>query len=215
MRLLIVCSLNLLLAGVLFAQSNTIPAPSFQNALTRPVFTDGERSFTTPEAFHASLDRTRVPGGMVIISGCREDAPAKNWNPQGHALAQVLNELVAADRTYTWEIQDGAINLLPVGGEPPLLQTHISEFTVKTRSSLDALNQLQQRAEMKTAMSNAELKGGLAIITYSPSHTEFSVQFKGGTLRQALNAIAVSNGHDVWDYREFHCGERNEVMIRF
>lgn len=157
MRLLIVCSLNLLLAGVLFAQSNTIPAPSFQNALTRPVFTDGERSFTTPEAFHASLD----------------------------------------------------------GGEPPLPQTHISEFTVKTRSSLDALNQLQQRAEMKTAMSNAELKGGLAIITYSPSPTEFSVQFKGGTLRQALNAIAVSNGHDVWDYREFHCGERNEVMIRF
>ena len=148
LRLLIVCSLNLLLAGVLFARSKPIAAPSVQDALVRPVFTDGERSFTTPEAFHASLNRTRVPGGMVILSGCREDP-------------------------------------------------------------------LQQRAEMKAAMANAELKGALAIITYSPSPTEFSVQFKGGTLRQALNAIAVSNGHDVWDYREFHCGERNEVMIRF
>ena len=215
MKLLTVCSVNLLLACVLFAQSKTAPTNPSQNVLDRAVFADYERSFTTPEAFHASLNSARVPGGMIIVYGCQADAPAKNWNPQGQPLARVLNQIIDADKNYKWEMQDGGINLLPVGGEPPLLQTHIGEFTIKSKSSLDALNQLQGRAEVKQAMSNLQLQGGLAIIMYSPSPTEFSVQFKGGSLRQALNAIAVSRGTDVWDYRETHCGERNEVMIRF
>jgi hypothetical protein len=80
---------------------------------------------------------------------------------------------------------------------------------------LAALGELQQRPEVKEAMSNLHLKGGLSIIMYSPSPTDFSVRFKGGTLRQALNAIAVSRGTDIWDYTEIHCGERNEVTIRF
>lgn len=214
MKVLIVCTINVLIACLLLAQSKT-RTDSLQNVLERPVFTDHERLFTTPEAFHASLNRARVPGGMVIVGGCHEDAPAKKWNPQGQPLGEVLNEIVEEDRNYRWEIQDGAINLLPVGDEPLLLQTHIGEFTIKTKSSLDALNQLQQRAEVKDAMSNLQLKGGLAIIMYSPSPTEFSVLFKGGKLRHALNAIAVARGNDVWDYRETHCGERNEVTIRF
>jgi hypothetical protein len=215
LKVLIVCSVSVFLACLLLAQSKTTGTNSFQNVLERAVFSDHERSFTTPEAFHASLNRARVPGGMVTVSGCQTNTPAKSWNPQGQPLGQVLNEIVGVDRNYRWEIQDGAINLLPASGEPLLLQTHVGEFSIKTKSSLDALNQLQQRAEVKEGMSNVQLKGGLAIIMYSRSPTEFSVQFKGGTLRQALNAIAVSSGSDVWDYSEVHCGQRNEVSIRF
>jgi len=206
---------GVLLACLIFAQSKSAETSSVQTVLERPVFSDHERSFTTREAFHASLNRARVPGGMVIISGCHGDAPAKNWNPQGQPLRQILNEIVGADSNYRWEIQGGAINLVPVGGDPPLLQTHIGEFSIKTKSSLDALNQLQQRDEVKKGMSNVQLKGGLAIVMYSRSPTEFEVQFNGGTLRQALNTIAVSSGSDVWDYNEIHCGKKNEVRIRF
>jgi hypothetical protein len=215
LRVLIICSVNVLLAGLLFAQSKPMRIDPPQKLLDRAVFSDRERSFTTPEAFHASLSRARVPGGLASVNGCHADSPEKNWNPKGQPLGQVLNEIVSTDRNYKWEIQDGAINLLPAGGEPPLLQTYISEFTIKTKSSLDALNQLEQRAEVKAAMSNVELKGGLTIVMYSPSPTEFSVQFKGGTLRQALNAIAISRGTDIWDYSETHCGAKNEVTIRF
>ncbi len=215
MKVFIVSSLGVVLACLLLAQSKTVETNTLQNVLDRAVFSDRERSFTTREAFHASLNRARVPGGMVIVSGCHGDAPAKNWNPQGQPLGKILNEIVGADRNYRWEIQGGAINLVPVGGDPPFLQTHLGEFSIKTKSSLDALNQLQQRAEVKEGMSNLQLKGGLAIVMYSRSPTEFSVEFKGGTLRQALNAIAVSSGTDVWDYNEIHCGQRNEVSIKF
>lgn len=156
-----------------------------------------------------------MAGGVVSITGCEEDKSKRHWNPQGEALGQVLNEIVGADSRYRWEMQDGAINLLPMSGEPPLLQTYIGEFSVTTKSSLDALGVLKQRPEVKEAMISLHLQGGLTIIMYSPSPTEFSVRFKGGTLRQALNAIAVSRGTDIWTYREIHCGERNEATIQF
>ncbi|HMG72122.1 MAG TPA: hypothetical protein VK582_01365 [Pyrinomonadaceae bacterium] len=199
-----------LFLGVLTTQNN-----ASSNNLERAVFAEQERSFTTAEAFHASLNRARVPGGMVTIVGCQEDTLKRNWKPQGQALGQVLNEIVGADRSYRWETQDGAVNLLPTSGEPPLLQTRIGEFSIKTNSSLDALSELEKRTEMKEAMINLHLQGGLTIIMYSPSPTEFSVRFKEGTLRQALNAIAVSRGTDIWTYREIHCGERNEATIKF
>ncbi len=215
MRLVIICILNVLVACILFAQSKTTQNNASSNNLERAVFAEQERSFTTTEAFHASLNRARVPGGTVTIVGCQEDTFKRNWRPLGQALGEVLNEIVGADRSYRWETQDGAINLLPTSGEPPLLQTRIGEFSIKTSSSLDALSELEKRTEMKEAMLNLHLKGGLTMIMYSPSPTEFSVWFKGGTLRQALNTIAVSRGSDVWDYREIHCAERNEVTIRF
>lgn len=215
MRLHIICILNVLVACILFAQSKTTQTNPSQTVLQRAVSAYEERSLTTPEAFHASLDSARAPGGMVTIVGCEEDRLKKSWNPKGQPLGQVLNEIVGADRNYRWETQDRGVNLLPTSGEPPLLQTRVGGFSITTRSSLDALDQLMTRTEVKEAMINLHLTGGLTTIMYSPSLTEFSVRFKGGTLRQALNAIAVSRGTDIWDYREIHCHDRNEVAIRF
>jgi hypothetical protein len=215
MRLLIVTALNVLIVCVVLAQQEPTKTTRIPNVLEHGVFAIEERSFTTPEAFHTSLDIARAPGGMVTIIGCEEDKLKKSWNPQGQPLGKVLNEIVGGDRNYRWETQDGAINLLPTSGEALLLQTRVGEFSITTRSSLEALSELKKRPEVKEAMINLHLNGGLAIIMYSPSSTEFSVRFKGGTLRQALNTIAVSRGTDIWDYRETHCGERNEVTIMF
>jgi hypothetical protein len=215
MRVVIISCLNLLIIGIIFAQQAPTKPTRPPNVVERPVFAIQKRSLATPEAVRASLGSARVAGGVVTITGCEEDKSKRIWNPQGEPLGQVLNEIVGADSRYRWEIQDGAINLLPMSSEPPLLRTHIGEFSVRTSSTLEALNQLENRTEVKEAMRNFQLSGGLAIIMHLSNPTEFSLQFKGGTLRQALNAIAVSKGSDVWDYREIHCAERNEVTITF
>lgn len=215
MRFLIVCVLTVLVACILLAQSKTTQKSPLEKALQSAVVAYEERSLTTPQAFRASLNLSRAPGGIVTISGCQENKLKKNWKPHGQTLGEVLKDIVSADSNYKWEMQDDAINLLPTGGEPPLLRTHVGEFSVTTKSSLAALSELQNRPEVKEAMISLNLRGGLTIIMYSPSPTEFSVRFKGGTLRQALNAIAVSRGTDIWDYTEIHCGDRNEVTIRF
>ena len=115
--------------------------------------------------------------------------------------------MTAVDKSYRWEVQAGAINLLPTAGEPPLLKTQVGEFKIESTSSLKALNQLKTTPEIQKAMLGRGLQEAITIITYSPKAEPFSVRFKGGTLRQALNAIAVAHGSDVWDYQETRCGE--------
>ena len=149
-----------------------------------------------------------------MVVGCQED-PRRHWNPQGESLAQVLNEMTAVDKSYRWEVQDGVINLLPTAGEPPLLKTQLSEFRIESNSSLTALSQLKTKPQIRGAMQDLGLQEGITLISYSPLPTAFSVQFKGGTLRQALNAIAVAHGTDVWDYQEIRCGKREELIISF
>jgi len=214
MRRLLICVFASLAGVILFAQfgrsQNNLPA----GALERPIYAHEPRSLNTPEAFRASILRARLPGGAVMMIGCQEDIK-RQWNPQGKFLGQVLNEMAAVDNSYRWEAQEGAINLLPAAGEPRLLQTHLGEFKIDTDSSWEALNQLKAKPEIKEAMLSLGLQEGITIFTYSPRPTPFSVRFKGGTLRQALNAIAVAHGTDVWDYEETHCGKQNEVIIRF
>jgi len=204
----------LLAALMVFAQFRTTQKNLPAGALERPIYAHERNVLNTPEAFRASILRAKVPGGSVMIVGCQED-PKRQWDPQGEPLGQVLNEMTAVDKSYRWEVQDSAVNLLPTAGEPLLLQTQVGEFKIDTNSSLEALNQLKTRPEVQQAMMDLRLQDGLTLITYSPRPTSFSVRFKGGTLRQALNAIAIAHGTDVWDYREIRCGERKEVIIRF
>lgn len=208
------CVFASLASLIVYAQFGTTQKKLPAGALERPIYGHEGRALNTTEAFRASILRAKVPGGAVMIVGCQEDLK-RQWNPQGEPLGQLLNEMTAVDKSYQWEVQDGALNLLPTAGEPLLLQTQVGEFKIDTTSSLEALNQLKTRPEIQQAMLGLGLQDGLTIITYSPRTTPFSVRFKGGTLRQALNGIAVAHGSDVWDYREIRCGERNQVIIRF
>jgi hypothetical protein len=203
------------LGGVIaFAQFGTTQKNLPAGALERPIYAQEGQPLNTPAAFRISILRARLPGGAAAVVGCQDDLK-RHWNPQGESLAQVLNEMTAVDKSYRWEVQDGAINLLPTTGEPSLLKTQVGEFNIETTSSLKALTPLQVRPEVAKAMQDIGLQHGIVIISYSPRLTPFSVRFKGGTLRQALNAIAVAHGTDVWDYQEIRCGERKEVIIRF
>jgi hypothetical protein len=203
------------LAGVIgFAQFGTTQKNLPAGALERPIYAQEGQPLNTPAAFRLSILRARLPGGAAMVVGCQEDLK-RHWNPQGESLGQVLNEMTVVDKGYRWEVQDGALNLLPTTGEPLLLKTQVGEFNIETTSSLKALTRLQARPEIEKAMVDLGLHAGITLITYSPQPTPFSIRFKGGTFRQALNAIAVAHGTDVWDYQEIRCGERKEVIIRF
>jgi hypothetical protein len=214
MKAFLVLAFVSLAALIVFAQFRTTQKSLPAGVLERPIYAHQRNVLNTPEAFRASLLRAKVAGGAVMLVGCQEDLK-RQWNPQGEPLGQVLNEMTAVDKSYRWEVQDGAVNLLPTAGEPPLLQTRVGELKIDTRSSWEALSQIKGTPEVQQAMVGLRLKGGVTIITYSPRPTPFSIRFKGGTLRQALNAIALAHGSDVWDYQEIRCGERNELILRF
>lgn len=208
-----VITVIVLTACVSFAQR---PTTSFdgQALLQETVHFSEQRSLTIAELFRVALNNVGAPGGTVTVLGC-QNSTTKRFNAEEKPLGQFLNELVDGDSGFRWELTDNGLNLLPTSGEPLLLQTKIREFNVRTDSSIEALNQLQRRPEITSAMQNLHLKGGLTILMYLSNSKQIDLHFKGGTLRQALNAIAGSKGREVWEYRETRCGEKNEVTITF
>ena len=182
--------------------------------LKRPVRTTEKQLLSADEAFHASLVTTRAYGGMAIVTDCAKSR-VKEWQPDGKSLEETLNDIVAANHNYRWELQNGSIDLLPTSGEPILLQTPIDKFHITTTSSLEALNYIMKQKTVQAAMQYLRLRSGLTIINYLSSSREFVIDFKGGSLRDALNTIAAANGTDIWQYKEIHCGDRHEVTIKF
>ncbi|MGH9963033.1 MAG: hypothetical protein ACREBC_38940, partial [Pyrinomonadaceae bacterium] len=103
-------------------------------------------------------------------------------------------------------------------GEPELLGTRINKFYSKRVSSASyALSQLLALPEVTKAMNDLDLKPGVVLVKSlsRPHPPKFSVRQDGGTLRQALNAIARAHGREVWQYIETHCDGSNEIVITF
>lgn len=216
-KTLIIC-IVLAQAFTILGQTNQLKKlSSADEMLARQVPGGDSEYLTTATAFRYSLGGARAPGGMASIQYCEGDSPKHAWSPKGQPLRQVLDTIVEADPRYRWQVEDGAINLLPIDGEPAFLRTRISKFRVTdVTSPLDALGKLQSLPEVKRGMADLHLKPGIALISYLSSHPKpFSVTCKNVTLRQALNAIAHAQGHAIWDYVEVHCNGTDQVIIRF
>jgi len=189
-----------------------------KGALQRPVPGDDRHYEPTTDAFHAALGRVLLPGGMVRLVTCGRDPLRIAWKPAGSPLQRVLDDIVSKDPTYTWQVQEGVANLLPSSGEPLLLGTRLSKFHLQDVSSAsDALNRILKLPQLRKSMHKLDLRLGLILVKSlsTPHQPRFSVRFNGGTLRQALNAIARAQGRAIWEYVEIRCDGRNEVVIRF
>ena len=197
-------------------QTTQSAKPSTDEMLERSLPGNEVDYFTTTDAFHMSLGRIGMIGGSVRILDCHGDYFKQLWSPLNKTLRQALVTIVETDSRYRWQVADEVINLLPAAGEPALLQTRISEFRAENiTSGIDTVTPLLKLPEVQKAMHDLNLKPGIAVFVTSPSRKPFSVTCKGLTLRQVLNAIARAQGRIVWDYVETHCGDRNEVIIRF
>lgn len=218
MKVLMTCILGSLVLSIVFAQPNNTQENASKVILQRKVPGTELEFLSTRNVFYSSLWLTQVPGGMATIADCEPETLMQSWKPSNAALSQVLETLVATDPRYRWQMQNGVVNLLPATGEPPLLRIRINEFDVKDiASAREALAALLALPEVKQGMRDLNLKPGIAIITGSsqPNPPKASVSQRGGTLRQALNAIARAQERAIWEYIERHCEGQDEIVIRF
>jgi hypothetical protein len=206
-------------ALTIFGQTSRPEMRSSADEILARQVTGGDLEYlTTTTIFSRSLGGVGAAGGMVTIQNCDGENSKHAWKPIVQPLRRVLDTMIEADPRYRWQVEDGIINVLPVGGEPALLRTRISKFRViDATSALDTLSKLLALPEVKKRMEDLHLKPGIAPISYwsSPNPKPFSVRCEGVTLQQALNSIARAQGRVVWDYVELHCGGKDEVVIRF
>jgi len=208
-----------LLAPVTFGEvAQIINDKSANDILERRVAGSDLLNLTTTDAFSKSLAAARVPGGIARILSCEDEVLKQAWRPLNSPLRAVLDSIVLSDPRYRWQLEDGVVNLIPVSGEPALLQVRVTEFHVENAETVYyALSQLIGLPEVKKGMAELQLSQGLGplVIPSSPRAARFTVHCQDVTLREALNAIVRAQGRAVWLYTQRHCSGGDEINIEF
>lgn len=117
-------------------------------------------------------------------------------------LADVLNAVVKSAPGYKWRESGGCLEVLPVEGSTPLLDTTINNFWVSGVDQAEATNQLMNLPEVQDSMRALNLnRQNLAGASAGTKNERFSMNLEGVTVRQALSKIASESGGRFWIFR--------------
>jgi hypothetical protein len=116
-------------------------------------------------------------------------------------LPDVLNAIVKSAPNYQWRESDGFIEVLPMAGSSPLLDTMISRFGTSDVDEAGAFNQLLNLPELQANMRAMSLKGRALGDTSTEKAEKFSVNLESVTFRQALHKIAKLSSGRFWIFR--------------
>ena len=122
-------------------------------------------------------------------------------------LADVLDAITRSSQIYQWREKDGFVEVVPLKGSSPLLDTYISNFRVDDAGEGDAINRLINLPEVQMAMKGMNLSYRDRL--NAPAGREgkkVSISLEGVTLRQVLNTIANEKGTRFWEFRRDNRG---------
>jgi len=122
-------------------------------------------------------------------------------------VTDIMNALVESSKKYQWRQTGGFVDVWPVAGGNPLLETRISSFKVKDLSPLEAFDQLFNLPEVQANMTALNLKRRAPDVSPGKlSSTKFSVGLEGVSLREALDRIAQESHIEIWIFRNYPNG---------
>jgi hypothetical protein len=162
-RLFIIVTYGLFLAVV---SGGAIPpgSPPVSVRQEPPPNITAQNSITTTEAVVQVLIAAYTPGGLVRRKGCAGEDSKRQSEQVKQPLPVALDTIVMADPQYRWFMDRGVINLVPIMGEPDLLQVPIKEFkTAHTTNIHLALEQLLTLPEVRRKAINLHLKEGIKL----------------------------------------------------
>ena len=117
-------------------------------------------------------------------------------------LPDVMNAVVQSSGKYQWREAGGFVDVWPLSGSNPFLETRISNFNVKDLSPSQAFDQLFNLPEVQANMKAMNLKRQAPDVSFKKvSDSKFSVNMEGMSLRQALNRIAQELDIKIWVFR--------------
>jgi hypothetical protein len=117
-------------------------------------------------------------------------------------LPDVLNAIVKSAPSYRWREGDGFIEVLPLEGSSPLLDTIITNFRVNDVDQAEAISQLMNLPEVQAGIRAMSLNRRDPSSTSTEKKGEkFSMSLEGATMRQALHKIAKESGGRFWIFR--------------
>jgi hypothetical protein len=122
-------------------------------------------------------------------------------------VTDVMNAIVQSAKKYQWQQTGSFVEVWPLAGSNPLLETRISSFNVKDLSASEAFDRLLNLPEVQANMRDLNLQRRAP--AESPgklTSSRFSVNLEGVTLREALDKIAKESHIDIWIFRNYPNG---------
>jgi hypothetical protein len=121
-------------------------------------------------------------------------------------LTDVMNAIAQSSKKYAWREANGFVDVWPLTGSNPLLETRISNFNAKDLSPLQAFDQLFNLPEVQATMKAMNLQRRAPEVPSKATYNNFSVNLEGVSLRQALSKIAHDSGIQIWILRSYPNG---------
>jgi len=122
-------------------------------------------------------------------------------------VTDVMSAIVQSAKKYQWQQTGSFVEVWPLAGSNPLLETRISSFNVKDLSASEAFDRLLNLPEVQANMRDLNLQRRAP--AESPgklTSSRFSVNLEGVTLREALDKIAKESHIDIWIFRNYPNG---------
>jgi hypothetical protein len=122
-------------------------------------------------------------------------------------VTDAMNAVVQSSKKYQWRQTGGFINVWPVAGGNPLLDTKISSLNIKNLTPAEAFDQLLNLPEVQANMTGWNLKHRAPVDSSEKlSSSRFSISLEGVSLREALDKIAQESHLGIWIFRNYPNG---------
>lgn len=114
-------------------------------------------------------------------------------------LTDVMNAITKSSVIYRWSNREESIDVIPMTGGSPFLDTHVTSFRVDYADETEAIVQLINLPEVQASLNAMRLQfreraNGLD----TGSGRKMSFTLKNVTVRQVLNRIATECGTRFW-----------------
>lgn len=114
-------------------------------------------------------------------------------------LRDALDAIVKSEPRYQWRESDGFIEVSPLKGSSPLLNTMISKFQVSDVERVEAVRQLMHLPEVQANMREMNLNlSEFNRVSAGREGERLSMSLENVTLRQALHKIVTESGGRFW-----------------
>ena len=123
-------------------------------------------------------------------------------------ITDAMNAIVQSSKKYQWRQTGGFVDVWPLAGSNPLLETRIDSFNVKDLSLSEIFDQLLSLPEVQANMTALKLKRRAADVSPEKklSSSRFSVNLEAVSLREALDKIAQESHLEFWIFRNYPDG---------
>jgi hypothetical protein len=190
-HLILITSITLFCSLPLVAQQTNNPPPPQVHAIRVIEYAGDLRSFLShmPRSYNVSI-------GLEVDP--TEPQSYVTASLQSPTIDDVLAAVVKSKPRYAWRRNDGFVDVYPIKGSTPLLDTTVNSFRVYQVTQAQAIALLFDQPEVKSAMTNMNL-----ICAAPSSHSKaigdkFSIDAAGLSVRQLLHQITMASGAGTW-----------------